>query len=359
MRHEEECWIALHHVKGLKVKQLAQLVERFSSATSIVGAAREELLEVVGSASLAEAIATSCYQIECQRSLMALRSLKGWALSYWDPTYPASLRSLAHPPWFLYGRGDPALLHAPSIAIVGTRSATPYGMQSARLFAKEIAASGTLVVSGLARGIDTAAHEGALETGSTIACLGSGLSQLYPKENIQLAERIAERGLLLSEVAPLTPPERYLFPKRNRIISALARATLLIEAPEDSGAVHTLQHAQQQGKRVFALPGRWDMPSFQANHSWIRQQKATLVENPQELLSNLSISKTSLQQRKPALLTEDEENLLRLIPTHEITLDELVLISALPLPKVASLLIALVLKGEVRECVGGRFLRDG
>lgn len=357
MRGEEECWIALHRVKGLGMKQLTSLMQRFGSASAIMAASAEDL------APLSPELVDQIGRADGREELFRLRELGGFVLSYWDAGYPELLRSLIDPPWLLYGRGNRDLLKQPSIAMVGTRSATPYGLSSARFFARELAASGVVVVSGLARGIDTAAHEGALEAGSTIACLGSGLAQLYPKENLKLAEQIAKKGLLLSEVSCQTAPARYLFPRRNRIVSGISLATLLVEAPEKSGAVGTMELAESQGRKLFALPGRWDMPSFQANHSWVRKQRAVLVENPQELLSTLPIGKIPFQTALPQMeeLETEQQNLLRWMPAHEITLDELALLSALPLPKVAALLTDLLLRGRVEEVAGNRFalVRDG
>ncbi len=357
MRGEEECWIALHRVKGLGMKHLESLMQRFGSPSAIMAARAGDLHP------LSAEVADQVCMADGKKELLHLRALGGFVISYWDAAYPALLRNTIDPPWLLYGRGNPELLNRPSIAIVGTRTATPYGLSSARLFAREVAANEVVVISGLARGIDTAAHEGALESGHTIACLGSGLMQLYPKENLELAERIAEKGLLISEVPPSTAPARYLFPRRNRIISGMSLATLLVEAPEDSGAVRTMELAESQGRKLFALPGRWDMPSFQANHSWIRKQRAVLVENPRELLSTLPIGKIPFQTPAPHFeeLELEQQNLLRLMPAREITLDELALLSALPLPKVAALLTDLLLKGRVEEIAGNRFalVRDG
>lgn len=199
-------------------------------------------------------------------------------ISYKSPEYPKSLLKLPDHPVLLYVLGKLEPSDQQGFAVIGTRDASPYGIKMAEQFGRDLAGKGYTVVSGLARGVDTAAHQGALENGRTIAVIGSGLANIYPPENSGLARKIVENGALISEFAMTTPPDRQNFPQRNRIVSGMTRGTILIEAPEKSGAMLTTELALSQGKRVFALPGQG------GNQTLIKKKEATLVESAQDVL---------------------------------------------------------------------------
>jgi len=277
-------------------------------------------------------------------------------VSYMDPDYPANFSALADPPTILYVKGKiPA---ASSIAIVGTRICSIYGKECAAKIAEEVTSFGMPVVSGLARGIDTAAHVGALRSGETIAFIGSGLAHLYPRENTQLAEEISKQGAVISEFPMNAAPAKHFFPRRNRLIAAFAKGALLVEAPEKSGAMLTLEMAKNLGKPCFALPGRVDMESFRGNHLLIKSQKALLVENGQEMVSLLEPDKGKLSFHSKGVVPHgegDEQELLSFFPTEEVSFDELMSRTKLAPSKLSAQLMMLVLKGAIREFPGRQY----
>jgi DNA processing protein len=272
-----------------------------------------------------------------------------------DLGYPEQLNALSDPPESLFIQGSLPLGKMKTLAMVGTRICTIYGKEMAEKIASEAAACGYVIVSGLARGIDTAAHIGALKCGKTIACIGSGFGHLYPKENIGLAQKIESSGTLITEYPPETPPQKHHFPKRNRLIAALADGILLVEAPLESGAMITMNIALSLGKPCFALPGRADVESFRGNHHLIKTSKAKLVENWREMLSHLEPGSVGMQESVQLSLLDlddEEQALLSCLPTEEIPLDELVRRSQMSVAKVQAALMGLVLKQAIREFPG-------
>lgn len=205
-----------------------------------------------------------------------------------DASYPPLLAEIAHPPFLLWRLGDPAILLRPCIAIVGSRAASEYGLEVAARLAADLAASGLTIVSGLARGADSAAHRGALKTGRTAAILGSGLDIVYPPEHDRLAADIAQRGIVLSEFAPGTPPRPDHFPRRNRLISGLSLAVLVIEASERSGSLQTARFAAEQGREVMAVPGSVLGERHRGTHALLRDG-AILIERAADVLLELRL----------------------------------------------------------------------
>jgi DNA processing protein len=276
-------------------------------------------------------------------------------IPYTHPLYPKTLLEIPDYPLILYMQGEFSRSDVNSIAVIGTRQATVYGKEMAHLFAGELAQQGMTVVSGLARGIDTEAHLGALQKGRTIAVIGSGLAHIYPQENRGLAKRIQERGVLISEFPMNTPPDRQNFPQRNRIVSGMTSATFLVEAPLKSGAMITVEKALQYGRPVFALPGRVDMESFQGNHLLIKRQKATLVENPKEILECFTDifagCAVSFTRTRP-LLSSGEAQFLALFPAHELSFEEILQVSGLPASQINVLITSLLLKKTIKEFPG-------
>jgi len=272
-------------------------------------------------------------------------------ISYCDASFPINLRSLPDSPLLLYVKGKLTPPAACNLAIIGTRNATLYGKQTAEKIAQDIAASGVCVVSGLARGIDTAAHEGALKGGgTTIAVIGSGLSKIYPQENHSLAEKIGLSGAVISEFPMEMPPAKGLFPQRNRIVSGLADGICLIESPLTGGGMITMEIAQQQKKPLFALPGRVDWPTFEGNHLLLKHKKAHLIENGSDLLKYFNITRSVIT--KNSLLTREEGTLLALLASEEKSIEELVLLTQLPIMQLNVLLTRLILKKVVKEFPG-------
>jgi DNA processing protein len=282
--------------------------------------------------------------------------------------YPPRLAQIRDAPGLLYIKGDVSVLCTPQLAIVGTRTPTAHGLTTAQRFAAELAHSGFAITSGLALGIDAASHEGALEAGGrTVAVLGSGIDQIYPRAHAALAEAIAASGTLVSEFPPASAPRRSNFPRRNRIISALSVGLLVVEASQDSGSLITARLATRQGREVFAIPGSINNPYVRGCHALIRGG-AKLVEEPADILQELKLSspKQKLMKFPDALagtaagsdaLDKDYEILLDAIGFDSASLDALVERTGLPSQSVASMLLILELDGAVGMQADGRYVR--
>lgn len=286
-----------------------------------------------------------------------------------DPRYPALLGEIADPPPLLFVQGDPAVLENPQLAIVGSRNPTPGGRQSATDFARFLSSAGLTISSGLAAGIDGAAHRGALEADApTVAVTGTGLDRVYPASHRELAHRIAEHGALVSELSPGTPPLAANFPRRNRIISGLSVGTLVVEAARQSGSLITARMASEQGREVFAIPGSIHNPLARGCHALIRQG-AKLVEQAEDILEELSPLLGSLI-REPAVATAQAEfeprqwdreyrQLMAALDFDPTPVDLLIERSGLTADAVSSMLLLLELEGFVSAAPGGRYCRTG
>jgi DNA processing protein len=275
-----------------------------------------------------------------------------------DPAFPPLLREIPDPPLVLYVSGDLPTLSRPAVAVVGARRCTRSGTANAAAFARDIAALGLLVVSGLALGIDTAAHRGALETGATAAVLGSGLGQVYPASNRPLARAImASGGALVSEYPPESGARNYHFPERNRLISGLSLGVVVVEAGEQSGSLITARLALEQGREVMAIPGPITNPVARGCHRLIRQG-ACLVETVADVLEALQIAlpvSRTIASADPLRLAPPpgSEALLELLDSEVATLDELCFSSGLPAEVLLPLLVELELHGFVEQVPGG------
>jgi DNA processing protein len=271
-----------------------------------------------------------------------------------DGDYPQPLLETPDPPALLYLHGRRELLARPALAVVGSRNATPQGISNAEQFARAFSAAGLTIVSGLALGIDAAAHRGALEgAGSTIAVLGTGADILYPQRNRALGERIAREGLIVSEFALGTPPHGSNFPRRNRVISGLARGCLVVEAALASGSLITARLAAEQGREVFAIPGSIHSPHAKGCHALIKQG-AKLVESAQDLLQELGIKAFAapLAAAAPAV-----SGLLAHLGYDPFDIDTLCARSGLTADVVSAMLLQLELDGKVAGLPGGLYQR--
>lgn len=269
-----------------------------------------------------------------------------------DDDYPSGFWALPDPPPVIFYRGNLNQKEAAfSIAVIGTRNATPSNLVLTRDISKRLAESGGLVISGLARGIDTAAHEGALLGGKTWAVLGSGFGHLYPRENERLAKQIAEKGAVLTESPFDTPPSKMLFPKRNRLVAALASALFVVEAPLRSGALITVDWGEKLGKKILVLPGRPDTGQFAGSHQILREGRGQLVENSGDILKQWGIEEKKIERRE-VNLNEEEEKLLRVIGHREVGQEELLGTLTFPPGKIQALLMKLVLKKVLLEYPG-------
>ncbi|MCU0970647.1 MAG: DNA-processing protein DprA [Gammaproteobacteria bacterium] len=286
-----------------------------------------------------------------------------------DSAYPALLRETSGCPLLLFVHGNPDALALPQLAIVGSRNPTEGGRRTTHEFAAHLAAAGIVVTSGMALGIDAAAHEGALAAGGvTVAVTGTGLDRVYPARHRELAHRIAAAGALVSELPPGTPPMPANFPRRNRIVSGLALGTLVAEASLQSGSLITARLATEQGREVFAIPGSIHSPLSRGCHALIRQG-AKLVETAQDiidelpaLLGHLASSQSaargvSTDARGAAALEADHRHLLELMGYDPVTADELASRSGWSIAEVSSTLLLLELQGWVSSQPGGRYCR--
>ncbi len=274
-----------------------------------------------------------------------------------DAAYPHALLESPDPPLLLYAIGRLELLHAPALAIVGSRHASVQGRQNASAFAAHLGGAGFTIVSGLALGIDGAAHEGALgSAGSTIAVVATGLDQVYPRRHLALAGRIAAEGLLLSEHPLGTPPLRENFPQRNRIIAGLTRGTLVVEATLQSGSLITARLAVEAGREVFAIPGSIHSPQAKGCHALIKQG-AKLVETAQDVLEELGVATAPAPASATEPVLERPDPLLDAMGHDPIVLDELIARTGWSAAELAAKLLDLELAGLVERLPGQRFQR--
>jgi len=284
-------------------------------------------------------------------------------ITYYDPDYPLHLKEIAQAPWVIYTIGDTDLLEQPALAIVGTRNPTNYGKIVASRLAKELADSTFVVVSGLARGIDSIAHSGALSAnGPTIAVLGSGIDIIYPKENQKLYNEIAAKGLVISEYPPGTPPHPGHFPQRNRIISGISHGTIIVEASMKSGSLITAQFALDQSREVFAIPGPITSKQSLGTNSLIKQG-AKLVQTIDDILDELPYLKpantnTNTKGNYTEKLTEIEILVFEKIDYNPIHIDEIYSQLDLNLSEIYEALFSLQLKNRVKQISGGLYIKE-
>jgi DNA processing protein len=351
-------WATLAHAR-LPQQDLVALLREAGDPEVLVAAARARAsaatLPAAARAAIAgvpdDALATTlAWLAEPSHRLVALD----------DPDYPRALIAIGDTPPALFAIGRLALFNTPAVAIVGSRQATPQGRDDATAFARTLAAAGLTVVSGLAEGIDAAAHEGALaEAASTIAVVGTGLDRVYPAANRRLAHAIAERGLLVSEFVPGAPPDKWHFPRRNRLISALARGVLVIEAGVSSGSLITARFAGEQGREVMAVPGSIHSPLSKGCHKLIREG-AKLVETAQDVLVELGIAPTRVPadaDTEPRAIDPTHATLLAAMGEAPVDIDRLVARTGLGVAAIASQLTAMALDGHVEAMAGGRWQR--
>jgi len=267
-------------------------------------------------------------------------------IDFFSPFYPSLLKEIPSPPLVLYVKGKREVLTKFCFAIVGTRLASLYGKMMAEKIASTLASLGLVIVSGLARGIDTYAHQGALKEGITVAVLGSGLLNIYPKENISLAKKITEKGAVISEFPLRMPPFRRNFPQRNRIISGVSYGVLVVEAPGRSGALITARFALEQNREVFALPGEAFSPTSKGTHFLIKEG-AKLVDSLEDILEELNLELNV--SKKEIEIPEEERIVFDIINKKGTYLEEIILKSQLKKEEVMKAVISLQMKNLIRE----------
>jgi DNA processing protein len=360
-------WLTLALASGLGARRIATLLETLGSAESIIGSSDAVLAKQGVTASACREIRDPDPE-KLGRSLDWLQEDGHDLISLEDSAYPDLLKKIADPPPVLFVSGSSECLGLPQLAMVGSRNPTPAGLDTARMFARHLSASGLTITSGLALGIDSASHRGALDAGGvTIGVLGCGPDRIYPAGQDSLADAIREKGALISEFPPGTPPSKQNFPQRNRVVSGLSVGTLVVEAARASGSLITARHAVEQGREVFAVPGSIHNPQSRGCHRLIRQG-AKLVESADDIFEELGAMFGSLSEteRTRASTTDsappknDDQGyrqLLNALGEEALSIDKLAELSGLTAREVSSMLLILELQGLVQAAPGGRYCK--
>lgn len=353
LSEDTKAWAALA-LRDLPPAEAHALLTEFGGPAQVLAARPAQIRNVVAEP-YASRVTASVDEARLARSHEWLDAPDHHLVHWGDPRYPPALLALGHSPPVLYFVGDAAILQQPAFAIVGSRSATAQGRENAQAFARALSDAGLVIVSGLALGIDGAAHEGALEgRAGTLAVVGTGLDRVYPARNRDLAHRIAARGGILSEFPPGTPPLEFHFPRRNRIISGLSRGVLVVEAALHSGSLITARYAGEQGRDVFAIPGSIHSPLSKGCHKLIREG-AKLVETAQDVLEELGLVPPGLQSDADAPMSEGA--VLDALGGDPANVDTLVARTGLAPEEVIVQLTAFELAGDVASLPGGRWQR--
>ena len=357
-------WLALNLALGDNLRLLKTVLERFPRPSEALEASPSELAGLGLDADRAARLASPGLLEAAHKEFDRLKK-KGYSLvTFEDNDYPVYLKEIFDPPPVLYCAGRAEALHGPAVAVVGSRSPTPYGRAVAERLAADLASRGIVIVSGLALGIDAIAHWGALDAGRTVAVLGSGFENVYPRQNRRLMDKIVESGAVVTEfpldVAPLPPN----FPRRNRVISGLSRAVVVVEAAEKSGSLHTAKFALEQNREVMAVPGNVTSDLSRGTNALIRGG-AKLVAGWEDVAEELpSPLRESLLAERPGetrplpLMTADEAAVFGLLKADEATpIDDLIEASGRSASELLVLLLDLELKGAVAATAGRRYLR--
>ncbi len=351
---DAHAWLTLEAIPGLGPDAAQRLLQAFERPDAILGARAAQLEPLVG-VTLARAIVQGVDAATLQPGLDWLAQADNHLLVWSDAAYPAVLRDLSAPPAWLYVKGDPAWLARPMLAIVGSRHASPQGLRDAEAFAQVLSSAGLTIVSGLAVGIDAAAHAGGLAgLASSVAVVGTGLDRVYPARNKALAHRLAAEGAIVSEFPVGTPPKSGHFPRRNRIISGLSLGVLVIEAALESGSLITARLASEQGRDVFALPGSIHSTLSKGCHRLIKQG-AKLVESAADVLEELGrVLPAAASVAAPAAAADA---LLDMLSGGPLVLDQLAARLGLTVEDVSVKLLAAEMDGAVAKLPGGLYQR--
>jgi len=359
-------WLTLSMIPGVGPLLRKELLDRFGSAERVLDAAPAELREVPRlGPKLCRAITTAKESIDVNAEIERCQTHDISLLTQSQSEFPDALAEIHDPPAVLYTRGSFLPQDDLAVAIVGTRHATQYGRQVARRLASSLARAGITIVSGLARGIDTEAHQATLEAGGrTIAVLGSGLLNIYPSENKQLAEQVVQNGALISEYSTQSKPMRGAFPRRNRIVTGLCQGVIVVEAGDRSGALISARLSMEQGREVFAVPGRVDSRTSRGCHRLIRDG-AKLVETADDVLEELgpmfqpAQSSDGREIHHPAelQLNDQERAVLDAIESAPTSMDDVIANCGLPIHRVLSTVSVLEMRRLVRRVSGTQVMR--
>lgn len=348
---DKRYWIGFTLVKGIGAVRFQRLLDRFGDAESAWGGAPVELARAGLSAKLIERLVAVREKVDLSHIWDQIQSKGIHVLTWLDETYPQRLKEIEQPPPVLYVRGELSTEDEWAVAIVGSRRVTPYGRQVTEEITSFLAGNGITVVSGLARGVDVIAHKAALKAGGrTLAVLGSGVDRIYPPENRSVAEQIFEHGAVLSDYALGTPPESSNFPPRNRIISGLSMAVIIVEAGQTSGALITAEFAADQGREIFAVPGNIYAPQSKGTNKLIQQGALPLL-SASDIMQALNLTRVGQQKAaRKALPADDvEAKLLTAMGEEPLHVDEIRNQTGLPVEKVSATLVMMELKGMVRQ----------
>lgn len=361
--------LRLHLVNGIGPRHSQLLLDHFGSAEAVFAASLSQLEEVAGiGPGIALSVAAAKLGRDAEAELAEARRLGIKLLRRGSAEYPKAIERIGDPPLLLYCRGELLPQDELAVAIVGSRRCTLYGRQQAEKFASALARAGVTIISGLARGIDAAAHQGALAGGGrTIAVMGTGLAEVYPPEHRELAEQVVAHGALMSEFKLHQIAHAGHFPQRNRIISGLSVAVVVVEAGRSSGALHTARHAMEQGREVLAVPGRIDSLASEGCHDLIRDG-ATLVRHVDDILAAIgplakpvslaSDGGETVHSLRELSLNEIERQVLNLIGSDPTLQDEIIARSQMEPPRVLATLTVLEMKRLIRRQPGGFFIRS-
>jgi DNA processing protein len=344
-------WVAFNLVRGIGAVRLQGLIDHFGDAASAWKGEAEELRSAGLSTKVVERLVEMRGSLDLEKLWERILAQGIQVITWQDEGYPHRLKEIDQPPPVLYARGQMLPEDDFAVAIVGTRRITPYGRQVTEELAAYLAGNGITVVSGLARGVDAVAHMAALHAGGrTLAVLGCGVDRIYPPENRPLAEQMIEHGAILSDYPVGTAPEATNFPPRNRIISGLSLAVVVIEAGETSGALITAEFAAEQGREVFAVPGSILAPQSKGTNKLIQTGALPLL-TPQDLLQALNLTRVGAQKSARQVLPADEveKQLLMALGNEPLHVDELQRQTRLPVEKVSAALVMMELKGMVRQ----------
>lgn len=369
MDHTEAC-IALNMVPNMGPVRLRKLLQRLGTPENVLSASESELRQVDGiGADLARTVATWEKQIDLPAEMKRIAEFGARVITAADAEYPPALLQLHNPPIVLYCWGTVTQQDHRAVGVVGSRKTSHYGTESAKKISYQLAYAGLTVVSGLARGIDTAAHQGALAAkGRTIAVIGSGLMDLYPPENLALAEKIREAGAVVSEFPMTFPPSPQTFPYRNRIVAGWGSGLLVVEAGLKSGALITANQALENGRLVYAVPGQIDRPTSAGSNRLI-QQGAKLITSAADILDDLTLlippearpqpgEAVAPSPEKISRLSPEEEKIMAGLDEGEASMDDLVTTTGLPAHRILSTLLALEMKRLVKKLPGQRFIKS-
>ena len=364
-----EAFIALNMIEHVGPVRARTLLEHFGDAPKILAASKSELLRVrnIGE-EVAESISNWEKSVDLAGELKRISDFGCHVLISSDEHYPALLREIYDPPLVLYVKGGLTTKDKNAVAMVGSRQTTHYGIETARKLAYQLAYVGVTVVSGGARGIDTAAHQGALSAkGRTIAVLGTGINLIFPTENAELFERIAANGAVMTQFPFNRPADKQSFPIRNRIVAGMTLGTVVVEANSTSGALITAKMAVEAGRQIFAVPGRIDSPRSKGCHDLIKKG-AKLCEGAEDILSEFEYLFPGSNRPPspgetgalPALeLSANEQKVYDALDNEERSIDEVIRKSSLPSSAVSVALLGLEMKRIVKQLPGKLFVRNG